>query len=226
VLLFALAWGLRRRAPWFTCALGIFLLGIFPVSGLFTHGDWLIGADRYSYMPLLGVWIALGAIATSTWAMPEPTLRDWRARTAAGMLALVVTTWGVTTWRVTQHWGTTDRLWNYTLEIDPANRTALNNLGYFYMSRERYEEGLPLFASAIRVDPGNVKPVLNLGVSLVRIGRVEEAIYVYKNALPHHPRSGAVYNNLGVAYRMLGDHEKSAAYFKRSKALLKPPSED
>lgn len=218
-LLACLAWALRRRAPWFTCALGFYALGILPVSGLFTHGDWLIGADRYAYMSVLGVWIVLGAAVTSTWAMPDLRLGDLRSRIAIAALLGVLVTWGITTYRVTRHWGTTETLWHYTLELDPANRTALNNLGYFFMARQRYEEGMPLFASAIRVDPGNLKPVLNLGVSLSRLGRVEEAIYVYKNALPHHPRSHAIYNNLGVAYKTLGDREKAAAHFKRSKEL-------
>jgi tetratricopeptide (TPR) repeat protein len=213
------AWALRKRAPWLSCALGVYALGILPVSGLFTHGDWLIGADRYAYMPLVGVWIVLGAAATSTWAMPVLGLGDLRSRITVAALLLVLLTWGVTTQRVTRHWGATETLWRYTLELDPANRTALNNLGYFFMSRQRYEEGLPLFSSAIRVDPGNLKPVLNLGVSLSRLGRVEEAIYVYKNALPHHPRSAAIYNNLGVAYNALGHPEKAAAHFRRSKEL-------
>jgi tetratricopeptide (TPR) repeat protein len=215
----ALAWAVRRRTPWFTVAWGFFVLGIVPVSGLFAHGNWLIGADRYAYMPVIGIWIVLGAAATSEWSMPVLDLRNARTRLTLAGLVLVIATWGVTTRRVVEYWSTTDSLWRHTLEIEPANAIALNNLGYFYMSRERYEESLPLFASAIRVDPGNLKPVLNLGVSLYRINRVEEAIYVYRNALTHHPRSVGLQNNMGVAYRKLGRNDLADQHYRRSNEL-------
>jgi tetratricopeptide (TPR) repeat protein len=214
-----LAWWSRRRAPWFTAACGIYLAGMAPVSGVFAHGTWILGADRYTYMPLFGLWIILGAAATSTWLVRRPTLADKKSRAAIVGLALVLAVWGIASFRQLQHWRTTETLWTHTLELDPANRTALNNLGYHFMREKRYEEALPLLGSAVAYDRGNLKPVLNLGVSFVELNRPEEALHVYRRALQYHPKAAAIYNNMGVAYRILGQPDKAAENAERARAL-------
>jgi len=210
---------LRRRAAWFTSALAFYLVGISPVSGLLAHGTWILGSDRYTYMPLVGLWIVLGAAATSKWLMPRPNLPDARSRVAITGLLIVLAVWGISTARQVQHWRDTETLWTYTLEHDPANPTALNNLGFHFMKQDRYEEALPLLHSAVRADRGNVKPVLNLGVTLVELDRPESALHVYRTALRYHPNAAAIFNNMGVAYRMLGQHEKAREHSKRAKEL-------
>jgi tetratricopeptide (TPR) repeat protein len=214
-----LAWWWRRRALWLAVAWGIYLAGMLPVSGLFAHGAWTLGADRYTYLPLFGLWIALGAAATSKWLVPSSTLSDPRSRVAIGALLLLLAVWGISTQRQVQHWRNTESLWSYTLERDPANPTALNNLGFHYLELKRYEKAIPLLGSAVAVDPGNLRAVLNLGFSLEELGRLEEALHVYRRALPHHPQAAALHNNTGVVYGKLGRFEKAEEHAARAKAL-------
>jgi hypothetical protein len=219
VALCALAWGWRRRAAWFATAWVIYLAGMLPVSGLFAHGAWTLGADRYTYLPLFGLWIALGAVATSRQLVPRPTLADPRSRVAIAGLLVLLAVWGISTHRQVQHWRDTEALWSYTLERDPANPTALNNLGFHYLDRERYERAVPLFATAVAVEPGNLRALLNLGFSLEKLGRLDEALHVYRRALPHHSKAAALHNNIGVVYGKLGQPEKAEEYARRAKEL-------
>jgi tetratricopeptide (TPR) repeat protein len=138
---------------------------MLPVSGFFAHGAWTLGADRYTYLPLFGLWIALGAVATSRWLVPRPTLADPRSRAAIAGLLVLLAVWGISTHRQVQHWRDTETLWAYTLEREPANPTALNNLGFHYLERERYDEAVPLLATAVAVEPDNLRALLNLGFS-------------------------------------------------------------
>jgi tetratricopeptide (TPR) repeat protein len=220
LLLVGLAWLLRRQAPWLTCALGIYTLGILPVSGLVAHGDWLRGADRYAYMPLVGFWIVIGAAVTAKPLTRELGFGDLRSRSVVMALLVVLVTWGITTFRVTRHWGSDETLWSYTLEVDPANRVALQNLGTLYMSQQRYEEALPLFSSALRLDPGhNIAVPLNLGVALQNLDRAQEAVRVYQSALLYKPRSAELHNNLAAAYWNLGDRQQAEVHLRLSKEL-------
>ncbi len=214
------AWLLRRQAPWITCALGIYMLGILPVSGLFAHGDWLLGADRYAYMPLLGIWIVIGAALTAKPLLPELAFGDLRSRSVATVLLVVLVTWGITTFRVTRQWGYSQTLWSYTLQVDPGNRVALQNLGTVYMMQQRYEEALPLLSSAMRLDPGhNFAVPLNLGVALQNLDRMQEAIRVYESALVYNPRSAELHNNLAAAYWKLGDKQHAEVELRLSQEL-------
>jgi tetratricopeptide (TPR) repeat protein len=214
-----LAWGARRRAPWLIAALGIYVAGLLPVSGLFAHGAWTLGADRYTYLPLFGLWIVLGALATSRWLVPHPSVSDARSRVAIGGLLALLLVWGISTQRQVEHWRNTEALWTYTLQCDPANPTALNNLGFHYLELERYERAIPLFYSTVALEPGNLKAVLNLGFSLERLGRVEEALHIYRRALPHHSQAAALHNNIGVVYHKLGQLERAEEHAARAEAL-------
>jgi tetratricopeptide (TPR) repeat protein len=178
-----------------------------------------LGADRYTYLPLFGLRIALGAAATSRRLVPSPTLSDLHSRVTLSGLLLLLAVWGISTQRQVQHWRDTESLWSYTLERNPANPTALNNLGFHYLELERYEEAIPLLGSAVAVDPDNLRAVLNLGFSLEELGRLEEALHVYRRALPHHPQAAALHNNTGVVYGKLGRFEKAEEHAAHAKAL-------
>jgi hypothetical protein len=215
-----LAWLARKRAPWLSVVLGMYALGMLPVAGFFKHGDALLGADRYVYMPLLGFWIMIGAAVTAKPVVREVGFGDLGSRIVGMALLAVLVTWSVTTFRVTRHWGHDETLWSYTLEVDPANRTGLQNLGTVYVSQQRYEEALPLLSSAIRLEPSHaITAPLNLGVALHRLGRAQEAISVYKSALVYKPDSSELHNNLAAAYWELGDEETAKVHMRRVEEL-------
>jgi protein O-mannosyl-transferase len=215
-----LAWALRTRAPWLSVALGIFALGMLPVGGFFKHGDALLGADRYAYMPLFGLWILIGAAVTAKPVVREVGLADLGARIVGTALLAVLVAWGVLSFRVTRHWAHDETLWSYTLEVDPDNRIGLQNLGTIYASQQRYEEAVPLLSSAIRLDPShNIAAPLNLGVVLHSLGRAREAVPIYENALVYNPDSSELHNNLAAAYWELGNEETAQVHMRRVEEL-------
>jgi len=61
VVAVAVAAARARRAPRAALALGWFLAGVIPVSGLITMLYPALAADRYLYVPLLGAALAAGA---------------------------------------------------------------------------------------------------------------------------------------------------------------------
>jgi tetratricopeptide (TPR) repeat protein len=214
-----LAWWGRRRAAWLATAWGFYLAGLLPVSGLFAHGAWTLGSDRYTYLPMFGLWIVLGAVATSRWLLPRPTLADPRSRATLASLLVLLVVWGISTHRQVGHWRTTETLWSYTLERDPANPTALNNLGFHYMSQERYSEAVPLLGTAVAIDPGNLRALLNLGFSLEKLGRLDEALDAYRRGLRDHPQAAALHNNIGVVYHKIGQHQAAEEHSRRASEL-------
>jgi hypothetical protein len=217
--LFVLSWQLRQRAPGLLVAWGSYALALFPVSGLLSHGALTLGADRYTYLTLFGVWIVLAAILTSRWLLPDPIAATPRSRWLVAGLVILLAIWGLSTWRATWRWRNTTALWTHTLAKDPANPMALNNLGFHYLAQERYRDAIPLLRTTLVVDPKNLKALLNLGFSLEKIGDLNEALRVYREGLAVHPQAPALHNNLGVVYHTLGQHEEGEAHLARAKAL-------
>jgi protein O-mannosyl-transferase len=66
----AIAWSQRRSRPWIAVGLGWYLVTLLPVLGLLQVGLQAM-ADRYTYLPLLGVEL---------WPLCNAFPRQWRAR--------------------------------------------------------------------------------------------------------------------------------------------------
>ena len=70
------AWRARTRAGWLFTGWFWFLIALLPVIGLVQVGDqaW---AERYAYLPTIGLYIAAGGVARSLaeWLVPVP--RAW-----------------------------------------------------------------------------------------------------------------------------------------------------
>jgi Flp pilus assembly protein TadD len=89
-----LAWRARMRRPWLLFGWAWFLGTLLPVLGLVQVGAQSI-ADRYTYVPLLGIF-TIGA-----WSGAEFLARPWRIATAAVVLVagLVATIRAIPAWQ-------------------------------------------------------------------------------------------------------------------------------
>jgi tetratricopeptide (TPR) repeat protein len=209
-----LAW---RAAPWLTTAWFTYVAGILPVSGILGHGHAILGADRYTYLPLTGLWIAAAAVLTSRRVVPSLRPESPRARLWLGGLVLVFLVWGVSTQRQVQHWKDDESLWRNAIDLDPANALALSNLGYFEIQRKNFDEATPLLVKALILEPTNLRAALNLGISYQKVGRHGEAVRVYNRALAHHPGEASLHNNLAIAHAQLSHRRKANEHKKKAR---------
>ena len=212
----------RSRAPWFGSAWWIFVAGILPVSGILAHGHLTIGADRYTYLPLIGASIALGAVATSKPWMPAPIASNRWGQLAVAVWITLLACLVTASNRQLEYWRNDESLWTRTVEIEPDNALALNNLGYVYLGTQRFEAAVPLLIRALETQPNNLRAILSLGVAYQKQGRNREAVGLYRVGLEHHPENPSIHSNLSVAYGALGRkplaarHAELARRFRRS----------
>lgn len=144
VTIFAIA--LSRRRPWLATGWLWYLLTLLPVIGLVQLG-WHAMADRYSYLPLIGIYLVVAAEAGSLAAG-----RAWR-RAAAGLLAaLVLVALTVTTWRQVGYWRNDLHLLIHALDVTEKNWFAHSNLGGAYIKRGRRDLAVFHFREAIRLN--------------------------------------------------------------------------
>ncbi|HNC96495.1 MAG TPA: hypothetical protein PKW90_10255, partial [Myxococcota bacterium] len=65
-----LAWRARRTRPWLLVGWCWYLVSLLPVVGIVKVGDQLL-ADRYSYLPQIGLWIMLAfELDARCWVRP------------------------------------------------------------------------------------------------------------------------------------------------------------
>ena len=204
---------LRRRAPYLLTGWGWFAVTLVPVIGLVQVGG-QARADRYMYIPLVGLLIML------VWGAAE-VLERLRARVLAIPLgAAACLACAALTWIQVGYWRNSETLFRHALEVTEDNSVANHNLGgYLMASPGRLSEALPYLETAVRIDPDSAPAHTDLGSALAKAGRLPEAIAQFKAAVLLAPGAPIPHNNLGSALTEAGRLPEAIAEFQTALRL-------
>ena len=170
-LLTAGAWAAARRRPWWMVGWLWFLGALVPMLGLVQVGGqaW---ADRYSYLPHIGLLTALvwGA-AESAAALKARRLQQGWAVLAAGLVAGLV----FLSQRQTLVWRDSETLFRHALAIREDSSLAHTNLGIYCVIEKRDVEAEQHLRRSLEILEGNGATHGVLGALLAKQGRAAEA---------------------------------------------------
>ncbi len=139
-----------------------FLITLGPVIGLVQVGG-QARADRYMYVPMVGLLIMLGW-GFSGYLEQRPDMGRW----AGGLGIAACLSMGVVTWFQTQYWSSTNELFEHSIQMDPGNYLAWDYLGRAAMQTGLFpSEAISCYQSAIRIRPNYGVGHNNLGVVFV-----------------------------------------------------------
>ncbi len=142
-------WQARAR-PWLAVGWLWFLVTLLPVLGIIQVGNQAM-ADRYTYVPLIGPFVALA------WGAGEVAARwpawRWPLAVAAGVTVLSAA-WAARAQAAT--WRDDFTLYGHAIEVTERNWTAWNNLAYAY--HQRGAATMRRGASGRRSGPGPARP--------------------------------------------------------------------
>jgi protein O-mannosyl-transferase len=201
------AFALARRAPAVAVGWCWYLGTLVPVIGLVQVGNQSM-ADRYTYVPLIGVSIMLA------WGLPA-LLPPWPRRSLAlGIVAsgAVLASAAVAREQVT-HWKDRETLWTRALAVTADNWTAHDHLGLVRAAQGRLDEAAAHFEATVRIRPDFEGGHVNLGNLRAGQGRLDDAVRHYREALRLKPSLELAHNNLGVALLRLGRTDEAIAEF-------------
>ncbi len=199
----ALLLGVRRRWPAGLAAWGHSVVVLLPVSGI-VHAGYQLAHDRYSYLSGLGLALLAGAAVTwSRLARERGWIAPWISPLVAIAAALVVLGWSAGTWRQTQVWHDSERLWRAALEADPDCALCNNNMGAALVRSSR-PDAQPLaeahFRYAIVLRPERPDPYHNLGALLAGQKRYHEAEWALRTYARLSPGAADGPLRLGMLY--------------------------
>ena len=205
---------IKSRRPYAIVGWSWYLVSLLPVIGLFQTGGQAM-ADRYTYVPLIGIFIAVawgGAELVTRWRPGGRSLAP--AAGAAAAIALVL--YAVAAQRTVQPWRGSIPLYENALFVNPRSNIMRLNLGNTLVDRGSVEKGMAQFRIALEVNPSYVDAHHNLGRALVGRKRYNEAITHYTEALRIRPDFAIAHNNLGKVLRTQGRDEQASHHFLRA----------
>jgi len=205
---------LRQRVPalpvgwlWFTGML-------VPVLGLLQQGDQGV-ADRWTYLPGLGMAIALAFTAAEAVTMLLSGRSDRRmVRIAAGlMFGCIAIMLMMASGRQAAHWRDAETLWRRTATVYPTSDKALTNLGWALHGRGADEEAMHYFAAGLAVNPRHSDCANTLGLLLMDRGLLDDADRYFRLAIEVSPELVAPRSNLGSTLARRGQHREAKRVF-------------
>ena len=213
VLISATVWFVRKRRPYLIVGWLWFLGALVPVIGLVQVGDQAM-ADRYTYFPLIGIFIAVAFLADDC-ARRFVFLKMPFAIGAVFILAACL----FLTERQLRFWRDSESLFTHALEAADDNALARLNLGAALEEKNESALALAQYQKALKLDPQRPEIYNNIGRLLEGEGRPQEALPYCREAVRLDPESALSHNGLGIVLLDLGRFDEAAQEFAESGRL-------
>src|SRR5437868_11112576 len=140
---------LLKSRPYFITGWLWYLGVLVPVIGLVQVG-WQGRADRYTYLPQIGLYIAI------TWGVTDVTAVYRHQRTILTAAAiLIIGSLSLCAWVQTSYWRDSETLFRPALGVTVNNDVAENNLGIVFLQQCKVDEAISLLQAAVDLRPDN-----------------------------------------------------------------------
>src|SRR5207248_9912563 len=138
----------RKERPYLFTGWFWYLGMLVPVIGLVHVGEQGY-ADRYTYLPHIGLFLVLA------WAVADISARSQlRRRFAAAVAVTVIIAFASCALMQTTYWRNSETLWTHTLAVTSNNDIAHNNLGYLCVERGDLDKAISHFEEALKIRSG------------------------------------------------------------------------
>ncbi|MBW2028496.1 MAG: tetratricopeptide repeat protein [Deltaproteobacteria bacterium] len=200
-----------RRHPYFTLGWFWYIVTLLPAIGLVQVGLWPEMADRFVYIPIIGLLIIL------VWGF-HSLLGRLPLFNVLGPAALACVSFALmlTTASQTSYWQNSENLFLHALRVTRGNHLAYNNLGSFYASQGDLEKASLNLEKAVRIMPDNPLFLNNLGTVLARRGDYTRAAKILGKALNIAPNYAEAYTNMGYVLSRRGKAKEAISLFRRA----------
>ncbi|MBX3413004.1 MAG: tetratricopeptide repeat protein [Pirellulales bacterium] len=203
----------RRRCPAILVGWLWYLGMLVPVIGLVQVGRQAM-ADRYTYLPLVGVFMAVA------WGVPAmlAAVPFRRPMLAAGAVALVVACTLVAQ-RQTLTWRDGSTLWSHNLAVDANSGLAHSGLAQVFAERKQLALAEMHARRALQIAPDDRYAMLCLAGVLLQDERYDEALVYYDRVLSVDQRLHQAWASRAEVQRRLGRLDAASADLRRAIGL-------
>ena len=202
-----------RQRPYVIVGWVWFLGTLVPVIGLVQVGDqaW---ADRYTYLPLIGLFIAC-VCAAAEFIKNKAILTTLAIATSVALLS-------ATTLQLS-YWKNTWTLFDHANRVTHENYMAVTVLASQLAKQGKLDEAMALYRTALSYKPTFPEAHFFLGNAFDQAGRPDEAVAEYKKALWFKPTQEQTHIFLGIVLAKQKKYPEAISNYEAA-LLLNPDS--
>ena len=223
VVITLLAWLFARRNKVAVFGLMFFMVNIVLLLQFIPVGGAIL-ADRYTYIPYLGLFFMLGWLVSNYF---EPGANRQIGYAALSLVVIYTICLGYLSNERCKVWYDTSSLWRDEIEQQPTAPNAFNNLGFEYFNKfnetvdpkERklyYDSSFLLLNEAIRLQKDFANPYISLGELERTTAQYDEARKNYYKAISLNDKNETpnAYLGLAIIYAINNVYDSSDIYFR------------
>lgn len=196
---------LFREKPWLFVGWFWFVGNLVMVSGLIQGGTWPAHADRFMYVPSLGVFVLMA------WGMAGKLER----KILVPLAALFVLALGALSWGQVKYWKDSITLYRHALLVHDNDRASLVNLAFALDKDGKYDEALTCYRRILEWYPDYAEVHSNLGALLAAQGNSGEALEHLNRAVAIKPDLTEAWLNAGKIYERRLDSENAINCYEK-----------
>ena len=169
-----------------------FLISLSPTLTPFRL-NWIV-AERYLYLPILGIFTLIGL------GLDKLTKIQKYKQAVYTVFAVVIILLSARTILRNIDWKNQDNLWLSAAKTSPSSPNNHNNLGDLYGRQGDKAAALKEFQIAIVLKPNYGDAYHNLANTYGEIGEYEKALENYQNAIKYNPNLWQSYQNIAAIH--------------------------
>ena len=203
-VVFILYMVVKRKQQLVLFAFTFFIINIILVLQIISFGDAIV-ADRYMYLPIIGLTLVLIYLFEKSIFFKIPTMA-------------VVIILSIASFARAAVWNNSLSLFSDTLKKEPTSFLVLNSLGSEYTMQGNPKQAIPFLNKAIAVAPDYYKGYYNRGLAYVQLQQNDKALDDFNKAINYHKQGNHaksyvaranVYYNLKDFTKAIQDAEKA-----------------
>jgi len=215
LLITFLALNYSRKYAFFIVGWFWYLGTLVPVLGLIQSGLWPEIADRWAYIPLIGLYIVIA------WGVPAllPEIRYKDSILKLLGFGVIVSLMILTKVQV-GYWRNNFTLYEHALKINTENFVAHGNLGYAFHEQGEIDKAIMHYEKSLRINPQLASIQTKLGSAYNKKGRIEDAIERLNVALIIDPDFIKAHNELASLLLDQGFIDEAIDHFLKVQNIM------
>jgi len=197
-----------KKSPYLVTGWLWFLGTLVPVIGIIQGGLWPQLADRWAYVPFIGLYIIVA------WGVPDISLR-LRSRIilpailAPGIIMALI----ILTSVQLGNWKNSYTLFQHALDVTSGNYIAHNQVGSYFAKKGNHKAAMQHYLKAFEINPSYIITLKNLGNESVRMNNYSQALKYYNDALLRSPFDAGLFNKIGNTLIRMKKTDKAIGYY-------------
>ena len=206
VISLAVVWGARRR-PWLPVGWFWYAGTLLPVIGLVRLGQHAM-ADRYTYIPLIGLFII------TAWGAGDLAARlRWKSTALVAAALAVLSVCSALTWRQVAFWRDSITLFTHAVAVTDNNWLAYDSLSGAFVEQGNLVEALRCVSASLGIRP-NPSGYAHQGWIYTQLGDYGKSIEACTRALMMAPTYDKAHFLLGQNYIYLKEYPAAVAEYR------------